>query len=139
MPDPGFHWSPTDPIHLTFTAPPGFQLDDLTHFSLIDQAQLTLPSSWSPLQARATVSMLHLHWEQNAHTMLDATLNAGATFTLANGTPGSIRMYDIWENIRYRPTKNLSLSLDIKLDGTTSRDAPHPIQFNAVLGLKAEF
>jgi hypothetical protein len=140
MTDPVVQWNITDPVHLTFNAPTGFQLGSLTQISLIDQAQLTFPSHWNPLQTRLTLRLLQVHWQNNSGAILDATLNSGATFTLANGSQGSIALVDIWGKIQLKPTKAMELSVDFKLDGAISRSAPSPIHVDTVMaGFKFAF
>ncbi len=122
MPDPKFEFDKEE-FTLTITGlGGGWRFRDLSTIRLFDHAQVQFPSSWSQFKVGAAMRIFDAQWHMHANTLLTQTLGAGIDYTRADGTGGSMSSdTSLVQHILDRPTLQLDLRLNVRLDGTATR------------------
>src|SRR6266545_1758499 len=70
----------------------------------------------------STIRLFDAQWHMHANTLLTQTLGAGIDYTRADGTGGSMSSdTSLVQHILDRPTLQLDLRLNVRLDGTATR------------------
>lgn len=97
----------------------GWTFGQLGELKLFDYAQVQFPSSWSDFQIGVATRVVETQWRFNAHLVLEQTLEAGVTFTGRDGTGASMSLdQDLRYHLMHRPTVEIDLRLNIKLEGS---------------------
>jgi hypothetical protein len=119
MPDPQLKF---DREELTITLSGiggGWSLGQLGELSLLNSAQLQLPTSWSDYKTRVAMQVVEAQWRLSARLVLTQTLEAGVDFTSADGVGSSMSLdNELKLHILDRPTTQIDLMLHVKLDGS---------------------
>ena len=119
MPDPQLKF---DKEELTLTISGlggGWSLGQLGQVSLMDSAELQFPSSWSKFQAGVAMQVIEAQWPLTSRLVLTQTLEAGVEFTRADGVGSSMSLdNDLKLHLLDRPTTQIDLKLNVKLDGS---------------------
>ena len=96
----------------------GWSLGQLGELSLLDSAQLQLPSMWNDYKTAVAMQVIEAQWRLGARLVLTQTLEAGVEFTGADGTTTSMSLdNELKLHILDRPTTQIDFTLNIKLDG----------------------
>jgi hypothetical protein len=97
----------------------GWSLGQLGELSLLDSAQLQFPSMWDNYKTSVAMQIVEAQWHLGARLVLTQTLEAGVDYTTADGTSGSMSLdNELKLHILDRPTTQIDLLLNIKLDGS---------------------
>jgi hypothetical protein len=97
----------------------GWSLGQLGELSLLNNAQLQLPTSWSDYKTSVAMQVVEAQWRLSARLVLTQTLEAGVDFTSADGVGSSMSLdNELKLHILDRPTTQIDLTLHMKLDGT---------------------
>jgi hypothetical protein len=122
MPDPTFQFNQEE-FTLTITGlGGGWRFRDLSSISLFDHAQVQFPSSWSQFKVGAAMRIFDAQWQMHSTLLLSQTLEAGVNYARADGTGGSmVSDTNLTQQLLDRPTLQLDLRLNVKLEGTASR------------------
>ena len=119
MPDPKLKF---DKEELTITISGlggGWAIGQLGELSLLDSAQLQLPSMWDNYKTTVAMRIIETQWRLSARVVLEQTLEAGVDFTDKNGNGQSLSLdNDLKVHLLDRPTVQIDLRLGVKLDGT---------------------
>ena len=97
----------------------GWSLGQLGELSLLNSAQLQFPSMWNDYKTSVAMQVIEAQWRLGARLVLTQTLEAGVNYTSADGTSSSMSLEnDLKLHIVDRPTTQIDLMLNIKLDGS---------------------
>lgn len=119
MPDPHLKF---DREELTITLSGlggGWSLGQLGELSLLNSAQLQLPSMWNDYKTSVAMQVIEAQWRLSARLVLTQTLEAGVDYTSAAGVGSSMSLdNELKLHLLDRPTTQIDLMLNIKLDGS---------------------
>ena len=119
MPDPHLKF---DREELTITLSGlggGWSLGQLGELSLLNSAQLQLPSMWNDYKTSVAMQIIEAQWRLSARLVLTQTLEAGVDYTSAAGVGSSMSLdNELKLHLLDRPTTQIDLMLNIKLDGS---------------------
>jgi hypothetical protein len=119
MPDPHLTF---DREELTITVSGlggGWSLGQLGELSLMDSAELQLPSMWNDYKKTVAMHVIETQWRLSSRLVLTQTLEGGIDFTGHDGTGSSMSLdNELKLHILDRATTQIDLKLSIKLDGS---------------------
>ena len=119
MPDPQLKF---DREELTITLSGlggGWSLGQLGELSLLNSAQLQLPTNWNDYKTSVAMQVVEAQWRLSARLVLTQTLEAGVDYTSADGVGSSMSLdNELKLHILDRPTTQIDLTLRVKLDGS---------------------
>ncbi len=97
----------------------GWSLGQLGELSLLNSAQLQLPSMWNDYKTSVAMQVIEAQWRLSARLVLTQTLEAGVDYTSAAGVGSSMSLdNELKLHLLDRPTTQIDLMLNIKLDGS---------------------
>ena len=139
MPDPKLKFDKEE-LTLTITGlGGGWSLGQLGELSLLDSAQLQLPSSWSHYKGAVAMQVIETQWRLSSRLVLTQTLEGGIEFSRADGVGSSMSLdNELKLHLLDRPTTQIDLKLNIKLDGSFDGQA-FDGSGQIGLGLRARF
>jgi hypothetical protein len=99
----------------------GWTLGQLGELRLFDSAQVQFPSMWNHRQTTIAMRIIETQWRFSARLVLEQTLETGVNFTGHDGAQQSLSLdNDLKLHLMERPTTQIDLLLNVKLDGTFS-------------------
>jgi hypothetical protein len=139
MPDPKLKFDKEE-LTLTITGlGGGWSLGQLGELSLLDSAQLQLPSSWSQYKGAVAMQVIESQWRLSSRLVLTQTLEGGIEFSRADGVGSSMSLdNELKLHLLDRPTTQIDLKLNIKLEGSFDGQA-FDGSGQIGLGLRARF
>jgi hypothetical protein len=116
-----------------------WNFEQFGHLSLFDEASVQFPSSWSELQIRVATQVVQSQWRLRSTTYLEQSLQAGISYSLADGGSGQMSAdTQLIEHLLRRPLVSMDGILTVKLDGEAS-PAGFSGSFYIGLGIRGRF
>lgn len=96
----------------------GWSFGQLGELRILDEATLQFPSSLSDFEVGIATQVIEMQWRFNARLALEQTLDAGITYTDADGVGMSLEMNnELKYHLLERPTTRIDLTLQFRLNG----------------------
>lgn len=96
----------------------GWTFEQFGHVNLFDQAQVQFPADWSDLHVRVATQVVDTTWRLRSTTYLEHTLQAGISYSLADGTSGQMSATsELIEHLMRRPLVSMDGILTVRLNG----------------------
>jgi hypothetical protein len=140
MPDPQLKY---DREEMTITVDGltgGWTLGQLGELSLLNSAQLQLPTMWNDYQTAVALRIFETSWRLNSRLVLEQTLEAGVEFTGADGVGQSISLdSELKYHLMERPTVQIDMTLKYGLEGSFQGGRYDGTEHAFSLGLRVRF
>ena len=99
----------------------GWTFEQFGHLSLFDEATVQFPLSWSDLHIQVATQVVQSQWRLRSTTFLEQSLQAGISYSLADGGSGQMSAdTQLIEHLLRRPLISADGFLTVKLDGEAS-------------------
>ena len=99
----------------------GWTFEQFGHLSLFDEATVTFPQDWSQLQIQVATQVVQSTWRLRSTTFLEQSLQAGISYSLADGGSGQMSAdTQVIEHLLRRPLISMDGIFTFRLDGEAS-------------------
>ena len=117
----------------------GWTFEQLGHLSLFDEAQVQFPSNWDEFQISVATQVVQSNWRLRSTTYLEQSLQAGISYSLADGGSGQMSAdTQLIEHLLRRPLISMDGILTVRLNGEASA-AGFSGDFYIGLGIRGQF
>src|SRR4051794_6992488 len=109
-------------LTLTFTGlGAGWTFEQFGHINLFDEATVTFPHGWSQLHIQVATQVVQSTWRLRSTTFLEQSLQAGISYSLADGGSGQMSAdTQLIEHLLRRPLMSMDGIFTFRLDGDAS-------------------
>jgi hypothetical protein len=117
----------------------GWTFEQFGHLSLFDEASVQFPSSWSDLHIQVATQVVQSQWQLRSTTFLEQSLQAGISYSLADGGSGQMSAdTQLIEHLMRRPLVSADGFITVKLNGEASAGG-FSGSFSIGLGIRGQF
>ncbi|HEV2782086.1 MAG TPA: hypothetical protein VGX25_22065 [Actinophytocola sp.] len=117
----------------------GWTFEQLGELRLFDEAQVQFPSNWDEFQIGVATQVVQSNWRLRSTTFLEQSLQAGISYSLADGGSGQMSAdTQLIEHLLRRPLISMDGIFTIKLNGEASAQG-FSGDFYIGLGIRGQF